>query len=54
MQKVLFQQLTGDKLNVDFLMMVMKVSKPKGVKKFDEETEAEYRTKVGDCNNQSK
>jgi hypothetical protein len=39
---------------VDFLMMIMKITKPPGIKKFDEETEAKYRTKVGDCNNQSK
>jgi hypothetical protein len=54
MLAVLFHQITNGKLNVDFLMMVMKIVKPPGIKKFDEETEAKYRKKVGDCNNRSK
>jgi hypothetical protein len=54
MQKALFRQMTEGKLNVDFLVMVMKITRPENGKKFDEQAEAKYRKEVGDCNERSK
>ncbi|PNF21836.1 hypothetical protein B7P43_G05963 [Cryptotermes secundus] len=45
--------MTGGKLNVDFLVMVMKISRPENGKKFDEQEEVKYRKEVGDCNERS-
>lgn len=42
--------MTDGKLNVDFLVMVMKISRPESGKKFDEQTEAKYRKDISDCN----
>jgi hypothetical protein len=45
--------MTGGKLNVDFLILVFKMTKPAG-SKFDEEMEAKYRKKVDKCNEKGK
>jgi hypothetical protein len=46
--------MTGDKLNVDFLVMVMKITRPKSDKKFDEQAEAKYRKDIEGCNERGK
>lgn len=50
----LFYQMKDDKMDVEFLVAVMKTARPENVTTFDDEKEAEYRKNVNDCNKESK
>ncbi|KDR15045.1 hypothetical protein L798_10948 [Zootermopsis nevadensis] len=45
--------MKDDKMDVEFLVAVMKTARPENVTTFDDQKEAEYRKNVNDCNKET-